>query len=65
MMDTLSMQSGTCSVLRFHDVKQFVFFFSINQVRWWFGEVQTMCFGFFVGREKGSVEDIVYFPGGR
>ena len=36
-----------------------------NRNRRWFREVRSMHFSFFVGREKGSVEDVVYPPGGR
>ena len=44
------------------DAFYFIFLFSINQVRWWSGEVRSVCCGFLVWRKEGGVEHIVYAP---
>jgi len=43
----------------------FPFFFAFNNVRWWLNEIGAMLFRFLVGRKKGGMEYVVYFPGGR
>jgi len=42
----------------------FPLFFAFDDIRWWFDEIGAVLIGFFVGRKKGGVEYVVYFPGG-
>ena len=39
-----------------------VYFFSFYQFRWWFREVLSVCFIFFVRFEKCCMEDVVDSP---
>ena len=45
-----------------NDHFDFVFLFSINQIRWWLDEVGAMFCGFFICHEEGSMEDWVDLP---
>jgi len=42
----------------------FPFFFAFNDIGWWFDKIRSVLIGFFIGRKKGGVEYVVYFPGG-
>ena len=44
------------------DSFDFVFFFSINEVRRWLGEVWTVRSGFVIRRQKGCMEHVVDSP---
>ena len=41
-----SSSSSMTSVV--NDSLHFVFFFTIDQVRWWSGEIRSVCCGFFI-----------------
>jgi len=42
----------------------FPLFFAFDDIRWWFDKIGAVLIGFFVGRKKGGVEYVVYFPSG-
>ena len=43
----------------------FPFFFSFNDIRWWFDKIWTVLIGFLIRSEEIGMEYIVYFPGGQ
>ena len=45
-----------------HNLFDFEFGFSFNDVRGWFREVWSVELCFDVGSQEGGVEDVVYFP---
>ena len=45
-----------------NDHFDFVFLFSINQIRWWLKEVGAMFHSFLIGCKKRSMEDQVDLP---
>jgi hypothetical protein len=47
------------------DTLHFILLFSVDKVRWWSGEVFSVCCGFAIREEKGCMEDVVYVPGTR
>ena len=44
------------------DCLDFVFFFSVYQVRWWSEEVQSVFRCFLIAGEKGGMEDRMDLP---
>ena len=40
----------------------FILLFTINQVRWWSGEIWSVCCCFLIWRKERGVEHIVYAP---
>ena len=51
--------------VRFDYLFYFPFFFTFDDIRWWFDKIGAVLISFFVRRKEGGVEYIVYFPGGQ
>ena len=47
----------------FKDLLEFIFLFSVNNVRGWHWEISTVGFIFFIRGEEGSMEDWMDLPG--
>ena len=46
--DEILKSSGPAMTSVVNNLLHFIFFFSINQVRWWSGEVGSVCCGFLI-----------------